>query len=410
LGLIGAFFLPSASITITPRPEAVGPLQLSIRADPTAASPDPVAGVVPAIQLRKDFAAVNTFKATGKKTNTTPATGMVTFTSINTVTSVSFPAGSIVSTTSGVAFTTTEALTIPRARFGHTAPSGSVAVQAVKGGTAGNVAADSINQLPAGYASYLYTVDNPAATTGGTATTTLQVQKSDTDAAVASLTKTLKQQFNSWLNQPDGLPAGSTAYPKTGALSAPTADTDPGTLVGVVEASFELTLTATGTETAADPATVSSLALGRIQAQVSPDFSLVAGSERVILGPAQADGQTLVFPVTAMASQVRHLDPDTLRQQVAGKSIDEARSILSGYGSVDIQTWPGFVGSIPSLAWRLSLTIDTSAAGGLPGASLPPAGASIVPGSSPSAGPSGPPSSGPSAVPSSGPADQSANP
>ena len=97
------------------------------------------------------------------------------------------------------------------------------------------------------------------------------------------------------------------------------------------------------------------------------------------------DGDAVVFPVTVTASQVRNLDPDTLRGLVAGKSVDEARSILAGYGTVDIQTWPGFVGTVPSLAWRLTLTID-------------PAGASQAPSS-----PSGLPSANPSASRSAGP-------
>ena len=86
-------------------------------------------------------------------------------------------------------------------------------------------------------------------------------------------------------------------------------------------------------------------------------FSFVTGSEKVTLGTPRADGEAVVFPVIATASQVRHLDPDTLRQQVKGKSVDEARAILADDGTVDIQTWPGFVGTIPSLEWRLTLTI-----------------------------------------------------
>ncbi len=50
-----------------PKVEPVGPLQLTIRADPTVTAPDPVAGVVPALQLSQDFTSFGTFNATGKK-------------------------------------------------------------------------------------------------------------------------------------------------------------------------------------------------------------------------------------------------------------------------------------------------------------------------------------------------------
>ncbi|MFI5199671.1 MAG: hypothetical protein ACHQXL_04800, partial [Candidatus Limnocylindrales bacterium] len=396
LGLVGAFVLPSSTITITPKVEQVGPLQLTVRADPTATSPDPVAGVVPAIQLSKDFASVSTFNATGKKTSTTPATGSVTFTSVNTVGSVTFTAGSVVSTTDGLQFALTDDLTLPRAKFGHQAPSGSVGVKAVKGGTAGNVAAGTINQVPSDKPSYLYSVTNPAATTGGTTTSTVIVQKADTDAAVASLTKAVKQQYAAWLLAPDALPPGSTAFPKTGTLSAASADTDPATLIGVAEPNFELTMTATGNVTAVDESTVTALAESRIQAEVPAQYSLVPGSEKAVIGPAQADGQVAVFPVTATASQVRHLDPDTLRQMVQGKSVDEARAILAEFGTVQIETWPGFVNSIPSLGWRLTLTIDTSSVTPSAGpSSNPTVPGSVEPTSAPSNPSSAPPSSGP---------------
>jgi hypothetical protein len=392
LGLIGAFLLPSATIVVTPKLETIGPNQVSIRADPNATSTDPVAGVVPAVVLSMDFTASGTFNATGKKTATTTASGRVTFTSTNTVSSVQFPAGSLVSTPNGVSFATTEDLSIPRARFGHPAPNGTVGIKAVKGGPGGNVPADAINQLPSGFASYLYAVDNAAATSGGSATTTVQIQKADTDAAVASLTKNLKSQFTAWAAAPDGLSPGSTAYPKTAILGTASPDNDPATLIGVVQPTFQLGLTASASVTAVDQATVTTLAASRLESSVAESFRLVSGSTTVTVGTPRTDGAAVIFPVTATARVVRDLDPDTLRGQVAGKSIDEARSILAAYGAVDIQTWPGFVGTVPSLAWRLSLSIDTSQAGGSPA----PGPSSSVPAGQPSGAPSSAPSSGPS--------------
>ena len=398
LGLIAAFFLPSATITITPKIEAVTPIELSIRADPNATASDPVAGVVPATILTMDFTSSGTFNATGKKTTTTNATGSVTFTSINTVTSVDFPSGSIVSTADGVTFATTQDLTLPRAHFGHSASSGSVGVKAVKGGLSGNVPAGAVDQLPPGYATYLYTVTNPSATTGGTSTTTTQVQKADTDAAMAGLTKDLKSQFTAWLAAPTGLAAGSTAFPKTGVLGVITPDNDPTALIGTVQPTFELTLTASGTVTAVDQSAVATLATTRLQTTVTSDYSLVAGSTKVTIGTPRADSDAVVFPVTATASQIRHLDPDTLRGLVAGKSVDEAQAILAPYGTVDIKTWPGFVNSVPSLAWRLTLTVE----GGAADASSPPSAGPLesVPPSTtaPSLAPSVAPSVGPSSL------------
>ena len=398
LGLIGVFLLPSATITVTPKLEALGPLQLSIRADPIATSADPVAGVVPAIQLTKDFASLGTFKATGQKVDTTAATGTVRFENNDTGRTATIPAGSTVSTSSGVAFMTTQGVTVPRATFPP--PSfnpgvASVGVTAVGAGPAGNVGPGTIRQVPAGFSSLLIKVTNLAATTGGTKTVTTQIQKKDTDAAVAALTKDLKQQFSTWLGAPHAVAPGSTPFPKTGVLAAASPDTDPSTLIGVTEATFQLTLSATGSETAVDEPTVTSLALSRLLSSVPTEFSLVTGSAKITLGTPRVDGQAVVFPVTATASQVRHLDPDTLRQQVKGKSVEEAQAILADDGTVDIQTWPGFVGTIPSLDWRLTLTIVGGEVAGSPSPAPSSAGLPIQ-----SLGPSVAPSAAPSALPS----------
>ena len=77
------------------------------------------------------------------------------------------------------------------------------------------------------------------------------------------------------------------------------------------------------------------------------DFTLVPGSEKVTIGTPRTDGAAVVFPVTATASQVRQLDPDTLRQQVLGKSVDEARSILAQDGTVGNPDLAGLRGHDP---------------------------------------------------------------
>ena len=160
----------------------------------------------------------------------------------------------------------------------------------------------------------------------------------------------------------------------------------------MAESTFQLTMTATGTETAVDVSTVTTLALGHLRSSVPAQFSLVQGSEKVTVGTPRADGQAVVFPVTATASQIRHLDPDTLRQQVKGKSVEEARAILAQDGTVDIQTWPGFVDTIPSLEWRLTLTVSTSSTPVQPGPTTQPLPTGVRDSSAaPSPAPSGTP-------------------
>ena len=77
---VGAYLLlPSAKIVVTPRPERVGPIHLTVVADPDATQPNPTTGVVPAKEVSIPVAVNDTFSATGKRVATTSATGVARF-------------------------------------------------------------------------------------------------------------------------------------------------------------------------------------------------------------------------------------------------------------------------------------------------------------------------------------------
>src|SRR5439155_1618037 len=66
-GVAGYLLLPSASIVVTPHAETIGPLQLSVRADPAAIGVDPAGDVVPAQPATIPLSASGDFPATGTK-------------------------------------------------------------------------------------------------------------------------------------------------------------------------------------------------------------------------------------------------------------------------------------------------------------------------------------------------------
>jgi hypothetical protein len=74
--------------------------------------------------------------------------------------------------------------------------------------------------------------------------------------------------------------------------------------------------------------------------------------------PAVVSGGRIRFPVTVTASQVRILDPSAIEAEIAGRPLDEARAILETYGTVDLQVWPDWVATIPTLQDRVSVTVD----------------------------------------------------
>jgi hypothetical protein len=122
-------------------------------------------------------------------------------------------------------------------------------------------------------------------------------------------------------------------------------------------------------------------------------------------GEPVVEGETVTFPVTATAAQIRVLDPDTVREEIQGKPIAEARSILEQYGQVELTVWPDWVSVIPTIDGRVDIRVvlpegldapssspspaasgspepsrdARSASPATPGSASPPAGASSEP-------------------------------
>ncbi len=383
LAIAGYLVLPQATVVVTPVAVPVGPVPFTVRADPDATSVDPVGGVIPATRLSQDFTASGEFPATGKRVVQTRAKGTLRWSNCDPGSVYTIPAGTIARTGSGVTFQTDEGVFLPIATITGSPPnakltcqSRDVAARAVKTGPSGNVGAGTITIVPSTFNSVLIKVTNPSAMTGGKREEFTRVQQSDIDAAMTSLTKDLNAQFDAWTAAPDDLPPGSTAFPATGHLGTPVPSVDPATLIDVEQATFQLGATATGTVVAVDPSQVDQVAAQRISANLPADHVLKEGSIRSKHDGGQADGDLIDFQVTTSAAAIPVLDAVALREEIKGKSVADARKLLERYGTVSIDTWPGFVSSIPSLDFRLDLSVAGAAdgPGGSPGPSAAPSG------------------------------------
>ena len=148
VGAVGAYvLLPSATIVVTPRPEPITPVHLTVVADPNAATPGGDPPVVPAEQISIPVSVNDTFAATGKRVALTKATGTVRFENRDPTSTNRIPSGSIVSTPDGIRFRTLVTITVPRAELvGLTIfpARASVKITAVEGGPDGNVDAGTI--------------------------------------------------------------------------------------------------------------------------------------------------------------------------------------------------------------------------------------------------------------------------
>ena len=361
---VGAYvLLPSASVVVTPREQSVGPQTLSVVADATASEVDPEAGVVPADLISVDVSAQDTFESTGVRVERTRATGRVTFQSLDTSRTNTIPKGSIVSTEGGVQFRTLQSARLPRANvvppLSINPSSASVAVEAVRNGTPGNVPANAITVVPQAEDPSITQVRNPDPTSGGSRTEFPQVEQEDIDKAIEALQEQLAASFQDELRDPSIAPPDTTIFEDTAVLGEATPSVDTAGLVGQELESFELGLTSTGTVVAVDPSPVESIAQTRLESFVSPGYQLVDGSVRIDPGAPVIEGQTVRFPVTVEASQVQIPDAAELKRLILGKPFDEARSILAPFGDVELKLWPDWVTSVPTLDARVDVEVQS---------------------------------------------------
>jgi hypothetical protein len=383
----GYLLLPSAEITLTPQIEPVGPISFDVHADPEATTVDVEAGIIPAQTLTIPVESEGEFPATGKRVERTAATGGVRWSNCDPTSAYTIPAGTVVKTADGVAFSIDEQVFLPVAVLSGTPPNkvtvkcqnSEVAVTATSPGPAGNVDAGTITVVPARYNRSVITVTNPDPTTGGTRTEYTRVKQSDVDAAVEQLTKDIQAEFASELENPSRVPPGTTLFPETAVLSDPVPAVDPSTLVGQEVDSFTLRMTADGTVLAVDPTPVESIAQQRLKEQIDPGYQLVDGSTTVDIGDGEVVAGVVTFPVSGSAKELRPVDEAALKAQVLGLSEEDARAVLAPYGDVTIVLWPGWVHSVPSLEQRVTLTVA--------------APVDLSPAPAPSVAPSGPPES-----------------
>lgn len=383
-GGVGAYLaLPSATIVVTPQPEAITPVEITVTADQTVTAADPAALVIPAQRVSFEVTASETFPATGKRIEESSASGTVRFENLDFLRSNVIPSGSIVSTNAGARFRTTAAVTVPKADIvGLTVFPGRIEVNvaAVEPGNAGNVEPNTIVIVPRGEDPKALKVVNKAPTTGGTYEEFPVVAQEDVDAALEQLTVAIEIAFRGLLADPSLEPSGATLLIETAVLGEATPSEDPTVFVGQEVEAFTLGLGASATVLAVDPTPIRPMAEGIARASVQEGFELVAGSIEVDVGRPTVTLGSIEFQATATGRQIAILDPTDLRGLVLGKPLAAAREILAAYGSVELTAWPDWVVSVPTAPDRVTIRIEHSVPiETAPPATAPPKGSSSAP-------------------------------
>ena len=359
VGGVGAYvFLPTATAVISPKESAIGPIDLRVVADPSAAAADPETRVVPAVSKDIPVEASQTFQVTGKRTEETAATGTVRFRNKDFTATNTIPRGSIVSTEGGKRYRTTQRVTVPRAELVGLQifpASAAVKVEAVNAGPEGNVEPNTITVIPRDEDPVTLDVTNPTSTKGGKREEFPRVVQADVTAATKAIDAQLASSFAEKLADPSLAADGTTVFPDTASLGDATYTVDPSTLLGKEVESFDLGANATGTVLAVDETAVQQVAEANIAPQVQAGYSLIEGSSEVDPSPGVVENGVITFPVTITARQVLDVDPAAVEAEIRGKSLTDAKAILDRYGTSELSVWPEWVGSIPTLDARVEV-------------------------------------------------------
>src|SRR6266851_5127419 len=239
-----AIVAPTATVVVAPVSQGLGPLEYDLRAGPNNA--DINAQTLGPTPITAKF----TGTATGSRTEETRAKGVERFTN-QTTNSIRIAKGTIVSTSDGIKFQTTEERLLPASGIVVFPPSvqfgnADIPIEAVDAGTKGNVDAKKITVSPS---SGQYSVENQQPTTGGDSKKIPIIQLADYDLATsradAELQKQGDAQVEAWKKQ---TAQGRAVY---GVLTRRTALTPAGDLVGREltpgQTSFEITVSGTAT-------------------------------------------------------------------------------------------------------------------------------------------------------------------
>jgi hypothetical protein len=303
--------------------------------------------------------------ATGVFRDPTTANGFVRFSNWNT-SPVRVDAGTLVAA-GEVAFATQETIVVETGFFGIPG-SEDVAVAAVEAGPAGNLPADAIDvildeevrdALRAFSDNPNRLVENPEPTAGGSDNEQPRITRRDVDRAADALRANLEAQLEDALVDEAGM-----LYADVDAAE-PAIDI-PEDLVGRTgEETFTLAGTLSYRRARVAAETVESAARERLldDRDAAPaGRAIVEDSIGVDVRRVTRDGDGVEARVTVTALADPIVDVQAVREMIAGLTAPEAEDALAGFGTVEIELWPGWVDRVPQLDWRIEVQVAAAEA------------------------------------------------
>ncbi len=360
IGLFVAYwFVPKGTVTLLVTPKNFA-TQFDLTADTKSTTLDSAARTLPAESLEVSVTGDKSLSTTGSKLVGDKSTGSVSIS--NTLdSSRSLPAGTVLTSPSGLKFILDEDITIASAsgsadnlipgKATAKATSDSIGSQHnLAGGTIFRVSNFAITQISA---------KNDSAFSGGSSRQVKSVSKDDISSLRSQLTDSLKDQARQKLLEQIG--EDKTVIAESISLLSVTEEFDRKLDETADNLSLKLTVKAQGLSlTKSD---LQSLVEAHIQPQIPAGFSSISeGSQNFSVKKVNKD--SVVFTMSVSALLLPEMDRDGIIRNITGKFPSQAKSYLEtlpGVSRIDIlisPALPSFIATLPRLSKNITLSVQ----------------------------------------------------
>lgn len=352
------FFAPQATVAITARTNVLNISKtLQLQANATV---DTSQGILPVITNQTKKTASIDFTPTGTKNVGEKATGTVKF-SRQSLSTTDVPAGTVLTSTGGIKFTTDKAVTIPASTVGGscfpTACPGTVnaAITAVAQGTSSNGVSGSMTGAPSGASATM--VD---ATSGGTDKTVTVVSADDIakakDQLKAQDANTVKAELKKLFTAQQIVIEEGFIVDAADPVSTPALDAEATT----AKLTAETTYTLIGIERTDLKAVYNAYLSAQLKGDTSQKV-YESGDNDTQFSQFVKNDKGYSVRATAVAQVGPNIDTTALAEEIKGKRVGEVQQIVEsvqGVKNVDVQLSPFWVNRVPSNTSRITITFS----------------------------------------------------
>jgi hypothetical protein len=350
-----ALFIPQAQVKLTPISKNQR-LDLPVVASPAVKSVF-ITGSIPARDKRVIVEGTQTINVTGEGAiPQSKARGIVEFHNL-TQQSLSIPAGTVVRTGEGARFVTTVDSEID-AGVGKILQ---LPIEAVDGGTAGNLEAETINSVE-GRLGLSLSVTNPKPTSGGRELPSVQASDADRERAKALLMKTLEADARKHFA--DELSPGDLMFDNTLAVSQTLAEEyDPP--AGAAGTKLTLNMRVEYLVQYAGASDLAALAALALNASLPPGFRADPSGALTVkpaTSPTLEEDGSVKWTMRAERKIVQQINPSQVTQLLQGLGAWNVQSRLKKSlplaAAPDVQLSPSWWPWMPIVPFRISVVME----------------------------------------------------